>query len=217
MVSAKRTPRDERRRRLGQNFLQPGFAERIAASADLRRGELIIEIGAGAGALTLALAGREVEVIAVVLDPTWAKALRRQVRRRSAANVRVVTGDALAMPLPDRPYRVMGNLPYGRTTAILRRLLDDPRSALRRADLVVQWEVARKRAALPPTTLLSTTWAPWWQFALTGRVPASAFRPVPPADGGVLVVTRRDPPLLPPSMAPAYRAFLRRHWPFPDA
>ena len=51
-------------------------------------------------------------------------------------NVRVVTGDALAVPPPRRPFRVVANLPFGLTTAILRRLLGDPRTALERADLV---------------------------------------------------------------------------------
>ena len=98
----------------------------------------------------------------------------------------------------------MGSIPFGATTAILRHLLDDTRSGLVRADLVVQWEVARKRAAMPPTTLLSTTWAPWWSFDVGRRIPASAFRPVPMVDAAVLRVTRRTPPLLPEHMAGAY-------------
>jgi len=56
---------------------------------------------------------------------------------------------------------VMGSLPFGRTTDILRRLLDDPGNSLLRADVVVPREVALKRAATPPATLLSTVWAPW--------------------------------------------------------
>lgn len=109
--------------------------------------------------------------------------------------------------------RVVGSIPFGATTAILRHLLDDaPRSGLSRADLVVQWEVARKRAVVPPSTLLSTAWAPWWCFDVGPRIPASAFRPVPAVDGGVLRVTRRVPPLLPEHLAAAYGAFVRREW-----
>ncbi len=85
--------------------------------------------------------------------------------------------------MPRRPFRVIGSLPFGTTTAILRHLLEDAGSGLQRADLVVQWEVARKRAAIPPTTMLSTAWAPWWSFEVGRRIPAAAFRPVPSVDG----------------------------------
>jgi 23S rRNA (adenine-N6)-dimethyltransferase len=127
----------------------------------------------------------------------------------------VLQTDFLACRLPDRPFRVLACLPYGATTVLLHRLLDDPETALVRADLIVQWEVARKRVVAPPTTLLSTTWAPWWEFHLGCRFPATDFRPVPRVDGGALVVTRRSPPLLPASMASAYNEFVRNHWPFP--
>jgi 23S rRNA (adenine-N6)-dimethyltransferase len=107
---------------------------------------------------------------------------------------------------------MVGSLPFGATTSILRRFLDDPRIPLKRADIIVQWEVARKRAATPPGTLLSTVWAPWWDFRLASHIRATSFRPVPRADGGHLVVTRRDPPLLPLDIAGAYGEFVRSWW-----
>ena len=71
-----------------------------------------------------------------------------------------------------------------------------------RADLILQWEVARKRASGPPATLLSTIWAPWWEFELGVRV--LRFRPVPRVDGGVLTIVRRVPAHLPVTMTDAY-------------
>ena len=144
----------------------------------------------------------------------WAERLRARFDREARGRVRVVQGDFLSLPLPTRPFRVIGSLPFARTTDALRRLFDDPRVPLERADLVVQWEVARKRAAVPPATLLSTVWAPWWEFRLGRRIPAAEFRPVPRVDAAVLVVTRRDRPLLPVAMAGSYAAFVRAHWPF---
>jgi 23S rRNA (adenine-N6)-dimethyltransferase len=76
----------------------------------------------------------------------------------------------------------------------------------------VQFEVARKRAAIPPSTALSTAWAPWWTFELGRRIPARAFRPVPRVDGAMLHVARRQPPLLPLDMASAYVDFVQRRW-----
>jgi 23S rRNA (adenine-N6)-dimethyltransferase len=131
--------------------------------------------------------------------------------------VRVVEADFLTFALPTRPFRVIGSLPFGATTEILRRLLDDPRVPLKRAHVIVQWEVACKRAAVPPSTLLSTVWAPWWEFQLGRRIAAAEFRPVPQVDAGVLVVTRRGRPILPPDMATPWAAFVRSHWPFDRA
>ena len=217
MSAHRRTPRDERRRRLGQNFLRPEFADRLVAEADFRTGELVVEIGAGLGAITFALAHRGIDVVAVEVDPVWAERLRDRVRTAGPGRVRVVEADFLSLTLPVRPFRVMGSLPFGKTTDILRRLFDNPGVPLKRADVIVQWEVARKRAAAPPSTLLSTVWAPWWEFRLGRRIPAAEFQPVPQVDSGVLVVTRRDHPLLPPAMASSWVGFLRAHWPFDQA
>jgi 23S rRNA (adenine-N6)-dimethyltransferase len=209
-----RTPRDERRRRLGQNFLRPELADRLVADAAFRGGELVVEVCAGPGSITFALARRAVDVFAVEVDPVWARRLRDLVRRVAPARVRVVEADILSLPLPARPFRVIGSLPFGQTTIILRHLLDNPTVLLERADVIVQWEVARKRAAVPPSTMLSTAWAPWWEFRLGPRIPATEFRPIPRVDAGVLVVTRRSRPLLPVAMAGRYADFVRAHWPF---
>jgi len=207
-----RTARDARRRGLGQNFLNSDAADRLVDQAALQAGELVVEVGAGRGAITAALARRGVRVIAIEPDPEWS----RHLRDRFADNprVRIVAQDFLALALPTEPFRVVGSLPFARTTDMLRRLLDDPDTRLARADVIVQWEVARKRAAMPPATLLSTVWAPWWDMRLGRRIPAGEFRPIPRVDAGVLTITRRHPALLPAAMARSYAHVVRLHWPF---
>src|ERR1700730_15641988 len=209
-----RTPRDERRRRLGQNFLRPELADRLVADAAVRGDELLDEAAPGPGPVPFALARRAVDVVAVEVDPVWARRLRDVVGGVARARVRVVEADILSLPLPARPFRVIGSLPFGQTTSILRHFLDNPAVPLERADVIVQWEVARKRAAAPPSTMLSTAWAPWWEFRLGPRIPATEFRPIPRVDAGVLVVTRRSRPLLPVAMAGRYADFVRAHWAF---
>jgi 23S rRNA (adenine-N6)-dimethyltransferase len=210
-VSARRrTDRDWRRRQLGQNFLDPATADQVVEQAAFAPGELVLEIGAGSGAITRALGRRALRVIAVEPDPAWARRLRDH-------GVRVIERDFLAVTLPREPFRVIGSLPFARTTDILRRLLDDPALPMRRADVIVQWEVAVKRAALPPATLVSTIWSPWWEMHLARRIPAAMFRPVPRVDAGLLAITRRDPPLLPVAMARSYADFVQREWPFEPA
>lgn len=214
MSAARRTPRDERRRRLGQNFLLREAAERFVSEAGVVPGELVVDIGAGSGALSRELLRAGARVIAIEADPVWADRLASFAWSEGRGRLQVVNTDFLAWQLPAEPFRVLACLPFGATTAILHRLFDRPGQPVVRADLIVQWEVARKRAAAPPTTLVSTTWAPWWEFRLGRRIPATEFRPVPRADGGVLAVNRRQPALLPVAMAAAYADFVRRRWPF---
>jgi 23S rRNA (adenine-N6)-dimethyltransferase len=102
--------------------------------------------------------------------------------------VRVVHDDMLRFRL-DGVHHVVSNVPFGITTPVLRHLL--AQRAWSTAVLLLQWEVARKRAAVGGTTLLTASWWPWYEFALAGRVPSTAFRPRPGVDGGILVVGRR--------------------------
>lgn len=200
-----RTQRDARRRAYGQNFLASRSpAARLVRDADVRPDELVVEIGAGTGLLTAELAKHARTVVAVELDPALAAGLRRRFARHDG--VTVVEADALRVALPGEPFRVVANLPFNASSSILRRLLD-PTLALERADLVLQWEVARKRAGRPRSAL-SARWAPWWRFRLGRRIPPEAFRPRPAVAAGVLVAERRRTPLLPAESFEEYGEFV---------
>jgi 23S rRNA (adenine-N6)-dimethyltransferase len=209
---ARRSARDTRRRTHAQNFLHDGRLARLIAST-VTSGELVLDLGAGRGSFTLPLAQRGARVVAVEADPAWARELGARVAAAGLdGRVTVVTGDLLETPLPAGPYRVFSSVPFNRTTALLRRLLDEPDAGPRRCDLIVQWEVGRKRAAQPPTTLLSAGWAPWWQVEVVCPVPRTAFRPVPAVDAAWLAITRREPPLLPAPARAEFAAYLESVW-----
>jgi 23S rRNA (adenine-N6)-dimethyltransferase len=168
----------------------------------------VVEIGAGRGRLTRPLARRAGSLTAIEVDPALVDGLRDSFRDQG--HVRVVQGDFLQTPEPRGPWRAFGNIPFALTTPILRRLLDHPASELERADLLIQFEAARKRSSVERHTLLSLGWLPWWELSLTRRLPKLAFDPPPTVDGGVLVVTRRPLPLLEPEARSAFVAMLRR-------
>jgi 23S rRNA (adenine-N6)-dimethyltransferase len=206
-VDRPRPARGARRRAHSQNFLVAAApAAQLVRDASVCPRDLVVEIGAGSGVLTAELARRARRVKAIEIDPAWASRLRTRFAGRR--NVEVIEGDALRVRLPDEPFRVVANIPFGVTSALLHRLLDDPRTPLTRADLVLQWEVARKRAGRPRTAL-SASWSPWWRFRLGRRVPREAFRPRPAGDAGVLVVERRRTPLLPLEAHDAFAEFTR--------
>jgi 23S rRNA (adenine-N6)-dimethyltransferase len=209
----RRTSRDQRRRRYQQNFLADrDLITRLVA--DVVPGDLVVDFGAGTGALTLPAASAGAEVLAVERDPAWSARLRQRARDAGVHHrVRVVQQDLRTVNLPAGRWKVIASPPFGLTTTLLHRLLDDPLRAPARADLVLQWEVARKFAAQPPTTLLGTRWAPWWQMTLVQRIARTAFRPVPRVDAGWLRIERRSPDVLAAHLAPAWEAFLRSQWP----
>ena len=185
-----------RRAELGQHFLAGGWlAAELVEQAGVGSGDLVVEIGAGTGVLTEALARRAGRVVAVECDPRLAERARGRLAR--FGNVRVVTADALTLPVPRRPFRVVANLPFGSTAAILRRLLGDPRTRLERADLIVQEEAARRYATGRPATPETIAWGAWYELRAGRRLGPSSFRPPPRVGAAVLVARRRDPPLVP--------------------
>jgi 23S rRNA (adenine-N6)-dimethyltransferase len=176
----------ERRTHWGWHRLADGFARRLVVDANIEPGDLVLDIGAGDGALTAPLVAAGARVIAVELHPGRADALRRTF---SADPVVVVQCDARDLRLPRRPFRVVANPPFAVTAALLRRLLAE-RSALLGADLVVPRHVARRWATARAPG--SARWSRSFSATLGPRVPPHAFRPPPTVPIQCLRVRRRD-------------------------
>ncbi len=184
------------------------FADDLVRDAGLEPGSLVLDLGAGGGVLTRALVHAGARVRAIELDPAACRQLT--ARFGDDPRVEVIEGDATALPLPDEPFAVVGNLPFAAGTAILRRLLGEPRVPLTQLDAIVEWGLAAKRSAVWPSTLLGCTWGAWYELRLVRRVPRTCFAPPPSVDGAVLRATRRANPLVPPAEAAAYAALLHR-------
>ena len=205
---ADRRARGARRpdRARSQHFLRSSaLAAEIVRDATICPDELVLDIGAGSGRLTAPLALAARQVVAVELDRRWAARLRGRW-----PNVEVVEADAAELPLPHEPFRVVANLPFDGTTAILRNLLDDPRVALVRADVIVEWGVAVKRGLPWPSTVNSVLWGAWYATAVARRLPRTAFDPPPSVDAGVLVIERRPHALVADESWRRYRGFVAR-------
>jgi 23S rRNA (adenine-N6)-dimethyltransferase len=189
----------DKRQELGQNFLAD--AHLIAAVQRLvRTGTFgpIVELGAGDGALTRPLARLGRPVTALEIDPRRARRLASNLRAAGVdpaeAHVEVVCADILRHRFPDTPHTVVGNIPFHLTTAVIRRLLAE--NGWTCAVLIVQWEVARRRAGVGGASMLTASWWPWYDFRLMRRIPAASFRPVPSVDAGLMTMHRRPVPLV---------------------
>jgi 23S rRNA (adenine-N6)-dimethyltransferase len=190
----------------GQHFLRSRrLAAELVRDAGIAPGDLVVDVGAGTGVLTRALLDAGAEVIAVELDPRLAAELRRRFAGRDLG---VVDADARRWSWPREPFSVVANLPFTGSGEILGSLLRDPAGGLRRADVIVQWELAAKHAAVWPGTLRGTLWRAWFELAIVARLGRSAFAPPPQVDAAVLRITRRPRALLPPEEHEAYRGFL---------
>ena len=202
----RRTSRDARRRALGQNFLHdPAVVADVVGTLHRRPGGLIVDLGAGSGALTRAASAAGLRVLAVELDPDWVRALREQRLPR----VEIVHADALKVPWPAEPFHVLSSAPYGIGTQLVRRLLTDAHGLVA-ATIVLQYETAHRLAGRPRTGRFAATWAPWFDVRVGRRIPARAFRPVPSVDSAILTLAPRDVPLLSPAAFATYDRFLQR-------
>lgn len=186
----------------GQNFLTD--TRTIAQIIDIvsRTQGPILEIGPGRGALTLPLQKLERPLTAVEIHYRLARALETKLQGQN----QVVTADFLSYPLPRKPHVVVGNLPFHLTTALLRKLLHDQH--WNEAVLLTQWEVARRRAGVGGSSMMTAQWAPFYEFALEGRVPARAFTPAPSVDGGIFTMSRRTIPMVPWADRKRYTRFI---------
>ena len=189
------------RKSLGQNFLvNRGALARIVAVADVARDDVVIEVGPGAGALTIALAAKARQVIAVEKDARLAEALR--IELEGHPGIIIVEGDMLELT-PEallrahggtNRYKVVANLPYYAANPILRKFLE----AEAKPELLVvllQREVARSIAAKPgDMSLLSVAVQLFARPTIAGIVRPGSFYPPPKVDSAIVRLDVRPVP-----------------------
>lgn len=163
------------RRRWGWHPLSSDWAERVVTSAGVRPGDLVLDLGAGDGALTAPLVAAGARVLAVELHARRAAALRE---RFAEADVRVLELDLAELRLPSRPFRVVANPPFDGATTLVRSLLAAP--GMLSADLVLQQAAARRWAERNRVRRR--------RLRVGLRVPRSAFQPPPRVDAAVLQI-----------------------------
>jgi 16S rRNA (adenine1518-N6/adenine1519-N6)-dimethyltransferase len=188
------------RRDLGQNFVaDANTVRRIARLAEVGPGDRVIEIGAGLGSLTLALADTGARVVAVEVDRGVVPVLRELVADHHS--VTVVEGDAMHLDwsavLGDEPgWVLVANLPYNVATPLVCDLLDGV-PQIERMLVMVQKEAAERFCAAPrsPQYGAVTVKVAYWATArIAGLVPASVFVPRPNVESALADIRRRATP-----------------------
>jgi len=182
--------------RLGQNFLvDPKLRDAVAEASGADRGDEVLEVGAGVGTLTIALATRSRRVVAVELDARLIPALRDVLAAH--VNVELVQADILRFDVtrafPAGAELVAGNIPYNLTGGLIRKLLDHPPRP-RRLSLVVQKEVAERWTATTAASLATVAVQVFAVPTMVMTIPAAAFTPVPKVDSALVMLEVRPRP-----------------------
>jgi len=186
-------------RALGQNFVvDANTVRRIARLADVGAGDRVVEVGAGLGSLTLALAETGATVTAIETDRYIVPVLRSVV---DGTGVDVVEGDAMRLDWAslldgDERWVLVANLPYNIATPLVLDLLADAPS-IQRMLVMVQREVAERLSAPAGASARGAVSAKVEYFAsasLVGRVPATVFVPKPRVESALVRLDRHSSP-----------------------
>jgi 16S rRNA (adenine1518-N6/adenine1519-N6)-dimethyltransferase len=204
-----------RRHALGQHFLtNDGVLRKIAEAVDPKPADVIVEIGAGRGALTARLAEKAGRVIALEKD----ERLIPELRETMPANVEIVHADALKADFRAilekagvPALRLAGNIPYSISSPLLFRVLDES-ELISDCVFLLQKEVAERVTAGPGMK----SYAPLgillqneFEARIAFPVAPGSFSPPPKVQSALLTLRRRPVPLHPGAANEAYRAFLR--------
>jgi 16S rRNA (adenine1518-N6/adenine1519-N6)-dimethyltransferase len=197
------------KKRFGQNFLTDrNVLNKVLDAADIREGDPVLEVGAGAGVLTQAIAERGAKVVAVEVDRGMTAILEEVLAGRP--NVSVVNADFLSLSLSqfliahfgEVKVKVVGNLPYYITSPIITELLQ-ARSQIEMAVLMVQKEVAQRLISSPGTRDYGSM-SVFVQYCsepeIVAHVSKNVFLPPPDVSSAIVrLMPRPEPPVAVPS------------------
>ncbi len=178
---------------LGQNFLQsPHYRALIADTAEIITGERVLEVGPGEGALTVELLSRGAVVTAIEKDSRLIETLKEKFAQEiSEQRFFLIEADALEFDISswagERAYKVVANIPYYITGALIRKMLTEAKQPSMLV-LLVQKEVAERIARDPKESILSLSIKAYGNPTYIKTVPAGAFVPAPTVDSAILKI-----------------------------
>ncbi|MGB4762769.1 MAG: rRNA adenine dimethyltransferase family protein [Candidatus Saccharimonas sp.] len=194
----------------GQHFLRDSaFIAELVGHSNVRKNDLVLDIGAGSGAITDVLSRRAKKVVAYEAEPEAATKLRYNLSRRD--NVEIIEKDFLSSELPSEPYKVFSNIPFHLSSKIVRKLVTNENSP-KAIYLIVQKQFAQKM--LPDGNhfhgALGMAIAPWWVPRIRRPLRKTDFTPPPAVDTVLLELKPRETPLLPREQMTHYMQFVEQ-------
>ncbi len=193
---------------LSQHFLRsPLLVKRLIGHTNIKKTDVVLDIGAGSGVVSSGLAGAAKEVVAVEVDKRVIPTLQTNLQKFS--NVTVRAADILTMPLPNTLYKVFANIPFSVSSQIVRRLCDalNPPTA---AYLIVQEQFARKLLPDHPgySSQLGMTIGVNFAARIRYKLKPADFYPRPNVPTVLLELLKRSQPLIAPKDQPGFNQFM---------
>ncbi len=193
-----------------QHFLRsPSLVKALIGHSKLKKHDLVLDIGAGSGVISSALATRVARVIAIEPEPATAKKLRQNMRRYD--NVTIVEADFMTMKLPTEPYNIFANIPFHLSSPIIHRLIDTP-TPPQKTYLIVQKQFARKLIAEDArffTGQLGMLLGARYTVKIRKPLQKTDFWPHPAVDTVFIEILLREDPLVPLARMNAYETFTK--------
>lgn len=194
----------------GQHFLRGSdFIAELVGHSNIRKNDLVLDIGAGSGAITDVLSRRAKHVVAYEPEPEAATKLRYNLSRRD--NVEIIEKDFLSSELPHEPYKVFSNIPFRLSSKIVRKLVTSDRSP-KAIYLIVQKQFAQKM--LTDGThfhgALGMAIAPWWVARIRRPLRRTDFTPPPAVDTVLLEIKPREMPPIESTEMSRYMEFVEQ-------
>lgn len=194
---------------LGQNFVvDPNTIRKVLQVARVASGDRVLEIGAGAGSLTVGLAAAAERVVALEVDPRLVQVLHETLA--GVGNVEVVAGDALKIPLADvTAHKLVANLPYNVAVPVVLRVLEEA-PQIQELVVMTQREVGERLVAVPGSKTygrVSVLVAYFGAATMAAKISRRAFWPVPNVDSVLVRIERsKAPGISPERLFPVVRA-----------
>lgn len=179
---------------LGQHFLIDQYVlDAIIEAADIQENEHIVEIGPGIGVLTKELLHKAASVTAIELDERMTFPLRSYTDFNESLTV--INENALQVPLPKKPYKVVANIPYHITSPLLRHMYLESEVPPTSATLLIQKEVADRICDTKDAGLLTIIVALFGKATKVVDAPPACFLPPPKVDSAVIHIQSYEKPI----------------------
>lgn len=193
-----------------QHFLRsPRLVAELVGHSNIRKNDLVYDLGAGSGVITSVLARRCRQVVAVEIEPQALKKLRQNVAEYD--NVTILERDILKITPPTEPYKIFANIPFNLSSQVVQHFTENSRPP-KAVYLIVQKQFARK---LVPgddhfTSMLGAQIGATYTVRIRKPLRRTDFTPPPAVDTVLLELKLRDTPLITADKLPAYREFIAR-------
>lgn len=193
-----------------QHFLRgPKLVAELIGHSNIRKNDIVYDLGAGSGVIASVLANKCKKVIAVENEPEALKKLRTNLG--NILNVDIKDQDILTMQIPEGRYKIFSNIPFSESAAIVRKFTesDNPPIAMY---LISQKQFARKLVPSDQhfTAQLGAQIGPMFTAKIRKPLRKTDFTPPPNVDTVLLEIKQREEPILPNETMPNYRAYVER-------